>query len=234
MDIFPETEVIVFPELSFTWYVLDDSNKELWEDTDWFCISETKKLAEKYNVNIIAWFIEKNGLDKPYNSSMVISKDWKLICTYQKSHLFSQSKEPELYSAWKKLQTFEIWGWRCGIFICFDCRYPRLFEAYKEKWVECIFWLYNWVWWRNKPEIFNSILKTRATENQYFLAGIDCSWSDENANYTSSACITTPYCEDIKITKKEIYHYAELKKQDIEEVSSLLPLKPSFKEDYLF
>ncbi len=233
VELFPETQIIVFPELSFTWYILDNTNIELAEDLDWFCISETKKLAKKYGVYIIAWFIEKNGWDKPYNSAMIVSKNWELISIYQKNHLFSQSKEPELYSVWEKLNIFEIEGWKCWIFICFDCRYPRLFEAYKKSWVECVFGIYNWVGWRNKPEIFDVILKTRATENQYYLVGVDCSWNDENATYTSSACITTPYCEDKKLTKEKIYHYAKLKKDDIKDISKLLPLKPSFKDSYV-
>jgi len=48
LEFFPKTQVIVFPELSFTGYVLDEENKNLAEDENGFCVSETKKLAVKY------------------------------------------------------------------------------------------------------------------------------------------------------------------------------------------
>gem|GEM_PF-3765163 len=48
LELFPETQVVVFPELSFTGYVLDEDNKKLAEDENGFCVSEIKKLAKKY------------------------------------------------------------------------------------------------------------------------------------------------------------------------------------------
>ena len=80
----------------------------------------------------MAGFIQKNGDYKPFNSAMVVSKNGELITTYSKNHLFSQCPEPVMYSVSHKLELFELEGWKCGIFICFDNRYPRLFEAYKK------------------------------------------------------------------------------------------------------
>lgn len=233
LELFPETQVIVFPELSFTGYVLDADNTELAEDVGGFCVSETKKLAQKYDVHIIAWFIEKNLYGKPFNSAMVVSKKWELITTYSKNHLFSQSVEPELYSAWQELQTFELEGIKCGVFVCFDNRYPRLFEAYKKVWVECVFWMYAWLVGRNKEQIFDVIVKTRAHENQFFVVWVDSRWSDKNATYTSSACISNPFAEDIKQTKEDIYHHAQIDTQDIENISTMLPLGDAYKEVYI-
>ena len=232
LELFPETQVVVFPELSFTGYVLDEDNKKMAEDENGFCVSETKKLAIKYWINIIAGFIEKNWDKKPFNSSMVVSKKWKLITTYAKTHLFSQCPEPDLYSSWESLKTFELEWIKCWIYICFDNRYPKLFEKYKKAWVQCLFWPHAWVSWRNKKEIFNVLTKARAHENQYFIAWVDCIGSDKNTSYTWSSCISTPFSEDIKITKEKIYHYAEINLEDIEKISKMLPLWPSYLEDY--
>lgn len=231
LKLFPETQVIVFPELSITGYILDEDNKELAEDASWDSILAIKQLAKKYDVNIIAGFIRKDG-DKIFNSSMVVDKKWELITTYDKNHLFSSCPEPEMYNAWESLSVFELEWWKCGLFICFDCRYPRLFEAYKNAWVECIFGIYNWLQGRNKEDMFSAIIKSKSVDNQLFIAWVDCIWSDENASYTWSACISTPYAEDIKITQKDIYHYAELDKQDILSTRDILPMEPSFKENY--
>lgn len=231
LELFPQTQVIVFPELSLTGYVLDNDNKFLAEEDNWHCVQIIWKLAKKFNVSIIAWFIRRNE-DKTFNSSMVIDKKWKLIATYDKSHLFSSCPEPDLYSPWDRLAIFDLEWWKCWLYICFDCRYPRLFEAYKNAGVECIFWIYNWVAGRNKENMFSAIVKSRSNENQLFVAWVDCTWSDKNTSYTWSACISTPYAEDIKITKNEIYHYAELNKEDIVDMRKILPMEPSFKKEY--
>jgi predicted amidohydrolase len=130
------------------------------------------------------------------------------------------------------LSTFELDWWKCGLYICFDVRFPRLFETYKEKWVECMIGLYNWLEWEGKKEAFQYLAKARAHENQYFVVWIDRSWEDPNTWYTSSSIIATPTWKDIKETKQQIFHFGTLDKKEIKRISKFMPLQRSIKKEY--
>jgi len=229
----PDTSIIVFPELALSAYVLDKDVFTLAESVDGSSISQIKELAKNNNINLIFGFIEKNGNEKPFNSVLVIWKDGEIITKYRKNHLFTQSVEPEIYSAWQELSVFELEWWKIGLSICFDIRYPRLYETYKHAGVECVITPYAWVDGRNKPDIFASLSKGRSSENQFFMVWVDCIWKDQNNSYAGNAVVSNPYGEDIKQTHDEIFHFADMDKSEIENLGDIIPLKPGFKTDYI-
>lgn len=231
LSLFPQTQVILFPEINLMGCV-DKGNKELAQTIDGDAVSRVKALAKQYNVSLICGFIEKNDSGNPYNTSFVVSKTGELLASYSKNHLFTEGDEPDYYSAGDKLTVFELEGWKCGLSICFDIRFPRLFETYKKAGVECVFSPNNWVNGRNKPAILESLVKTRAHENQYFFAAVDRSGKDPSTMYYGTSVISNPYAEDIA-RRNGIYSYAELDKNEITNIHKMLPLDGSFKEHYI-
>ena len=232
LELNPETQLIVFPELSLTGYILDKDVYNLSETEKWESIEAIKNLAKKYFVAIMFGFIEKNAENKPFNSTIVINKNWEKITKYRKNHLFTQSVEPEIYSAGTNLEIFDFEWVKCWLSICFDIRYPRLYEFYKKQWVECVITPYAWVDWRNKPEIFSSLSKGRSSENQFFMVWVDNIWKDENNSYAWNAIVSNPYSEDIKETKEDIFHFANIDTQEIKNIENIIPLGGSFREEY--
>ncbi len=227
-----DTQFVIFPEESLTGYILDEDVYELAEKLDGPSIQRMQEIAKKYSIAVMFGFIEKNWDDKPYNSVVVIWKDGSIITSYRKNHLFTQSVEPDVYSAGAELSIFELEGWKCGLSICFDIRYPRLYEAYKKAWVECVFTSFAWVDWRNKPDIFNSLSKGRSSENQFFMASVDAIWKDQNNTYAWNAIVSNPYSENISETVDNIFHFADMDKQEITNLESIIPLSGGFKEEY--
>lgn len=230
LSLFPKTDVILFPEIGLVGCV-DEGNRELAQSLDGPLINQIKEIAQQHNVALICGFIEKNDSDKPYNCAFVISKQGELVASYRKNHLFTQGDEPDYYSPGETLTVFELEGWKCGLSICFDIRFPRLFEAYKKAGVECVFSPNNWVNGRNKPAILETLVKARAHENQYFFAAVDRSGSDPSTMYYGVSFIANPYAEDIA-RHNGIYAYAELDKKDIIDLGKMLPLAESFKSKY--
>lgn len=231
LRLFPNTQVILFPEISLAGFVVDASNKDIAETVDGHAVTEIKRIAQTYHVSLICGLIEKNDEGKPYNTQFVVSKDGELLAKYQKNHLFTEGTEPEVFTPGEQLVTFELEGWKCGLSTCFDIRFPRLFETYKKAGVECMFAGFNWVEGRNKPAIMEHLVKARAHENQSFFAAVDRSGSDPNTSYYGTNIISNPYAEDV--AKHEgIYGYAEIDKEDIVNLSKSLPLEGSYKESY--
>lgn len=232
MQIHPNTDVILFPEISLMGAVVDDELGTIAESLDGYCVTEVKRIAKKHGVALICGMIESSPVVRPYNCQFVVSKTGELVTRYHKNHLFTQSAEPELYSPGEELVVFELEGWKCGISTCFDIRFPRLFGAYQKAGVELIFSGFNWVKGRNKPEIMENLVKARAHENQLFFAAVDRTGSDPNTSYYGTNIITTPYCENVADING-VYGYAEIAKDDIQTLSTVLPLSGSFKPKYI-
>lgn len=231
LSLFPDTDIILFPELSLSGFVVDSSNSEIAQPLDGAEVRRIQEIARKHNVALICGIIEKNGNDKPFNTQFVVSKDGSLLTSYHKNHLFTQSAEPDVYSPGEQLAIFEFESCRCGLSTCFDIRFPRLFEAYKKAGAQIIFSGFNWVNGRNKVDIMQSLVKSRATENQFFMVAVDRSGSDPNTNFYGVSVIANPYSEDIA-ERREIYSYAEIKLDEIAAISKQLPLDGSFRTGY--
>ncbi len=231
MRLYPRTQVILFPEISLMGAVNDESNTEIAENLDGYCVTEIKRIAKQQDVAVICGMIEKNPNGKPFNTQFVVSSDGELLSRYRKNHLFTESNEPNVYASGKELSVFEIAGWKCGLAICFDIRFPRLLEVYKRAGVECVFSGFNWTAGRNKPDIMKTLVKARAHENQYFFVAVDRNGSDPNTSYYGTSVISNPYAEDIA-GRNGIYSYAEISKDDIANLAKKLPLVESFKEKY--
>lgn len=231
MKKWPATQIIVFPEISLMGAVIDDTLPDIAEPLDGPTITKLRAIAAKHNVAVAAGFIEANPDGKPHNCTVVASGAGELLTHYHKNHLFSDSPEPELYAPGADLAVFELDGWKIGVSICFDIRFPRLFEAYKAAGVECMISGFNWVKGRNKPAIMEHLVKARAHENQYCFAAVDRSGSDPYTTYYGTSVLSNPYCEDIA-ERDGLYAYAEFDKQAITELATNLPLKPSYKTSY--
>ena len=230
-QLYPEVQVILFPEISLAGFIVDPSNADVAEPLDGPAVQSVQDIARQHNVALICGIVEENPGNKPFNTQFVISKEGELIARYRKNHLFTESAEPDVYTAGTELETFELEGWKCGLSTCFDIRFPRLFETYKRAGVELIFSGFNWVEGRNKPEIMESLVKARSHENQYFMVTVDRSGSDPNTRFYGKSVISNPFAEDVA-ERNEIYSYAELNKEDIVNISKLLPLGDSFKYSY--
>lgn len=225
-----DVDTIVFPELNTTGYVMESSLKEVASSKNGQLISAIKSLSKKFKVNIIGGFIEEeNGIF--YNAAFVVNKNGELVSIYRKNHLFTQSAEPEFYTPGNHAHVFELDGIKCGVYICFDIRYPRLFETYKKQGAELIFGIYAWPKGRSKKEIFKFLIQTRAHENQFFIAAVDQAGEDKNAIYESNHLAVNPLGEIVG-KSTDNYHFVEIDKRMIAKIEEMLPLQDGWKEGY--
>lgn len=113
-------DVISFHELSITAYTfLKNLSKEevleiAEEVPDGKSCKTLMALSQKYGIPILAGLVEKKDGDI-YNTYVCVGGD-KLIAKYRKLHPFiSQYMSPG-----NEYVTFELYGWKCGILICYD------------------------------------------------------------------------------------------------------------------
>jgi nitrilase len=102
-------------------------------------------LARRLKVNLhIGSAMELEG-EKVYNTSLVFGREGQLLAKYRKIHRFdavladgSELKESAHVEAGKDVVCVEIDGVQVGLAICYDLRFPELFQALCDEGAELI------------------------------------------------------------------------------------------------
>ena len=103
-------------------------------------------MAKKYRVTILAGSIcEKISEQKKIcNTSVLIDPSGRIAARYRKMHLFNamigttKVKESRLFRSGRKKAAAKIGPWRVGISICYDLRFPELYQAYARDGIEVL------------------------------------------------------------------------------------------------
>jgi predicted amidohydrolase len=119
-------DVVSFPELCTTGYhFLTGLDKpeilKIAEDTkNGPTVKFLTGKAREHNVFIVAGILEKGENDACYNTAVVVGPEGPIF-QHRKVHAFENSAILE----GRKLETFDLHGWKCGILICYDNNLPE-------------------------------------------------------------------------------------------------------------
>ncbi|HMK38587.1 MAG TPA: nitrilase-related carbon-nitrogen hydrolase, partial [Bacteroidota bacterium] len=106
------------------------------------------------------------------NTSLVYHRG-RLIHRYDKIHLFRPSGDHRYFRPGTRIGTFRVAlpGVRvqCGIIICYDLRFPELARAMARTGLDVLFVPARWPALRD--DVWRTLLKARAIENQVFVVG---------------------------------------------------------------
>ena len=118
--------------------------------------------------------LEKAGRDV-FNTSVLINRAGAIAAVYRKIHLFEAYlddgqviRESDIYCAGNTPTLAEIEGWRCGLAICYDLRFPELFRRYAEQGAHLFFVPSNFTQKTGNAH-WEILLRARAIENQAFI-----------------------------------------------------------------
>jgi predicted amidohydrolase len=119
-----KNHISVFPEMcTLGYHFLTQSSKEeildIAEPIDGPIFQALHKKAQEANIVILYGMLEL-GEDVAYNTYVVVGPEG-LIHSYRKVHAF----ENTYIAQGDKLTTFEMYGWTCGILICYDNNLPE-------------------------------------------------------------------------------------------------------------
>lgn len=133
-------DLVIMPEFFSTG--IDDNVFKKLAETE--ASSETieffSKLAKKYNTNILTGtIIEKDG-DDLYNSTFFINRQGHVIGKYRKIHLFDYfgGNEGKLITSGDEVVVVDSDMGKIGLSICFDIRFPLLYNKLLKKGAQII------------------------------------------------------------------------------------------------
>ena len=107
--------------------------------------------------------------NQAYYNRFVIALPDGSMDTYDKKHLFRMGNEHIDYTPGSRRKIFEFLGWRFLPVICYDLRFP-VWLRNKEDY-DCMLVVANWP--APRAEVWLTLLKARAIENQVYVAGVN-------------------------------------------------------------
>ncbi len=178
-------DLVILPEMYFTGFTMNVQTMA--ENMDGRLVVSLKSLSAKYRkILVVSVLIEEH--DKYYNRLLWIQPDGT-IHKYDKRHLFSMSKEPELFAAGRERILTQVNGCKFLPQICYDLRFPvwqRSVDGY-----DVLIVIASWP--QSRMYAWEHLLIARAIENQAYVCAVNRVGEDPYGNvYNGHSMVIAP------------------------------------------
>src|SRR6267143_1408418 len=185
-------ELIVFPEVADTGYAMPviQACATSWKEG---AVPELRKIAKSLSIAIVSGVSEREG-DWIYNSQVFIDAKGNVVGSYRKTHLFTGAPigENECFSPGDELKSFPFGGFRLGLSICYDLRFPEVYRILAIEERADVFILSS-AWPFPRLEHFQTLATARAIENQSYMVVSNRVGTDDGVTCCGSSAIIDPY-----------------------------------------
>jgi predicted amidohydrolase len=179
---------VVFPEMTLTGFTMNIKNcAEDFSNSPSIRFFQEQAIQNKI---YLSFGVILKCKDKASNNLITISPQGEIIASYAKIHPFSCVKEDAYYYGGNKLIWGKIADIQVGMSICYDLRFPEIFQALSKN---CKIIVNIACWPEKRIQHWIKLLQARAIENQVFFIGVNRTGEDENKlNYCKSSMIINP------------------------------------------
>ena len=199
------------------------------------------RLAKKYDIYLVAgtFPIKVSQEEEPQSQrvkpmTLVFSPSGERIGHYQKIHLFDVDvsdntgsyRESDTWQAGRELAYFDTqWG-RIGLAICYDVRFPSLFQKLTELGCKAVV-LPSAFTQKTGQAHWQILLQARAIENQIYMIACDQSGIHTNQRETfGNSMIVNPWGDILCNAQKQLGLFgAELDSEKLNQVRQAMPLQ---------
>ena len=180
-----KADIIIFPEMSFTGFSMN--LEKIGENrTNSTTVSNMCVLAKKYHIAIgFGWAaLPENTAKKGKNIFSVVDSDGSIAAEYEKIHPFTYGGESEVYEGGENIVSFSFKGHTVSLFICYDLRFPDIFQAAAKK-SDVMFVIAQWP---EKRRIhWQTLIRARAIETQSYVVGVNSVGERDGLEYSGDS-----------------------------------------------
>lgn len=167
-----KSDLIILPETFTTGFSIQAN--DLAEPMDGSTITWMYDLSKATELAICGSLLI-NDNDLFYNRFVFITPDGG-ISFYDKRHLFSIGDESLKFTPGDKRLIVSFFGWKIALYTCYDIRFPVWCRNRND--TDLMIFTANWP--ASRLEVWKTLLKARAIENQVFVAGVNRVGTDGN------------------------------------------------------
>lgn len=188
-----DADMVIFPELFLTGYNIGDEAGALSESVDGPSAQRVSAIAAEYKVSLLYGYIERaNGV--LYNSARLVDATGIQLANYRKTHLFGD-EERRIFEPGDGLALATVAGVKLGILICYDIEFPEIVRALSLQGAKLI--AVPTALAGPYYEVPTSIIRSRAYENQVFVAYVDHVGSERELTFIGGSAIVGPDGHDL-------------------------------------
>lgn len=188
--LYGKTDIVILPEMFNTGFSMNParlSEPMKGQTFDWM-----KSMSEKGDFGVCGSYMVKYKNDF-FNRWVFVSPETEVLY-YDKRHLFGMGGEKDLFTKGKSRLIFSFRGFKISPYICYDLRFP-VWSRNTEK-ADLIIYASNWP--DSRQNVWNTLLKARAIENQCYVAGSNPAGTDGTGiSYSGESMIINPRGEII-------------------------------------
>lgn len=189
-------DLIVFPEMTLTGFSMNTQLIREKRDQS-LTLDFFSNLAKQRGI-AVAFGVVFEKQEKATNNLIVLDKKGNLLSSYEKIHPFSFSGENNFYLGGDEIVTCTIDEATVGLTICYDLRFPEIFQALS-KTCNVIITIANWP--EKRILHWNTLLQARSIENQSFIIGVNRIGLDgNNHRYVRSSSVFDPTGDKLEPT----------------------------------
>ena len=160
--------------------------------------------------------------DYVFNAAFLAEKG-RIKAVYKKIHLFDAlgHNESKLFSSGNNLVLVKANGFTIGLAICFDLRFPELFQEMAHKGADLFIVPSAWYKGKYKLEQWRVLVMARAHENGAYLVAVD----QPDPFFIGHSIVASPWATVLKeVGERETSFTIELDHKQIEEARKLIPI----------
>lgn len=180
-------------------------------------------------------------VQKVFNTLYIFGRDGNVLSKYQKIHLFNLMDpsgqplycESDVFLPGNELVTLDVEGFKLGLAICYDLRFPELFRKLVESSPVDAFIMPSAFTLQTGADHWELLIRARAVENQcYFVAPNQTGTHSPGKQSYGHSMIVDPWGHKLCDTGDSVgVAFAKLSKTRIKEVRSRLPALNNRRQD---
>ena len=185
IDRYPDGDLFILPEMFSTGFCTQPQG--IAEPADCDTVAWMKRKAAERQCAIAGSIaIEQDG--RFYNRFHFVHPDGQVDC-YDKHHLFTYGGEHKQFTPGTERVIVRHDGVRILLQICYDLRFPVFARNRKD--YDMILYVASWP--IPRIEVWKTLLRARAIENQCFVAAVNRTGHDPYCQYNGGSAVIDPY-----------------------------------------
>lgn len=219
-----EIDLFLLPEMSFTGFSM---NTGITKESRFETVNRMMSYAKQYHTAIGFGWVKDRG-EKSENHYTIVNREGIIVSDYAKIHPFSYSGEDQKFQGGQQIVDFELDDIRFSSFICYDLRFPEVFQI-ASKIAHVILVPANWP--EKRRAHWKCLLQARAIENQVYIIAVNCVGQIGGVNYSGDSCVINPNGEILlELPEREDVSVFELV-DDVENYRSTFQIKNDRREN---
>jgi predicted amidohydrolase len=199
------TQLVVFPELSYTGNELGLRATDLAERVPGHATNYLAKRAHDFNTHIVFGMVIKEKVESIlYNGVVCLGPEGDIVADYRKVHLLGE--ERQIYRNGFRFASIDAeWG-RFGVMIGIDLAFPEAARSLTLDGAEMVVVSANWD--EQAKETWRAYLISRACENAIFLAAANRVGEEPTRRFVGDSLLVGPSAEVYTVLDEPIEGYA--------------------------